>query len=190
MPVNRKVSDPPRMAGKTDLPPPLPVDTLERVIRLARTDGRLLLVIAGLFAAMSAMGLQQIGAIAGCLAAGCGALEVHGANLLRQGDPRGLRWLVRSQLALLAVIAGYVVARLLTFDPELMRSLITDEMRTTFAQAGIQEEDILPMVKAVYQFMYGAVAFVSLLYQGGMALYYRRKAPAVEAALEDAGSDG
>lgn len=185
MPVNRKVSDPPRMAGKKDLPPPLPSDVLERILRLARTDGRMLLIIAGLFAALSAMGMQKIGAAAGCLAAGCGALELHGVNLLRQGDARGMAWLVRSQLALLAVVFAYVLARWLTFDAELMRSLLTDEMIATFAQAGVSEDQILPMVKSVYNLTYGLVAFVSLIYQGGMALNYLRKTHIVRAALDE-----
>ena len=59
------------------------------------------------------------------------------------------------------------------------------KVRHDHAEAGIGEEEILPMVKIVYQFMYGIVAFVSLIYQGGLAIYYRRKTPAVEAALEE-----
>lgn len=174
------------MAGKTDLPPPLPIDTLERVLRIARTDGRILLVLAGTFAAMSAMGAQKIGAIAGCLAAGCGALELHGVNRLRLGDPRGMAWLVRSQLALLAVMFGYVTARILTFDPELVRAILTDEMIARFATAGIREDEIVPMMELFSRFMYGVLAFVSVLYQGGMAFYYWRKTTTVEAALEEA----
>lgn len=174
------------MAGKNDLPPPLPSDVLARVHRLARADGRMLLVIAGVFAVISALGAQKIGALTGCLAAGAGVLELHGASLLRQGNPRGMTWLVRSQLALLMVILGYVVARWLSFDAELMRSMITPDMLATFKAAGMGEEGIIPMVKVVYQFMYGAVALVSLVYQGGMALYYRRKTPVVEAALAEA----
>jgi hypothetical protein len=175
------------MAGKTDLPPPLPADVLERVLRIAGTDGRMLLIVAGAFALLSAINQQGLGAAAGCLAAGCGALELNGASRLRQGDLRGLAWLVRSQLLLLAVIVGYAIARIQTFDAELMRSLLTDDMVKTFAEAGVGEDQILPMVEAVYGFMYGVVAFVSLIYQGGLALYYRRKAAAVAAALDEAG---
>lgn len=171
------------MAGKKDLPPPLPIDTLERVLRVARMNGLVLLAVSSAFAAMSAMGAQKIGAIAGCLAAGCAALELHGVNRLRLGDPRGMAWLVRSQLALLAVVFGYVTARILTFDPELVRAILTDEMIAKFATAGVREEEIVPMMELFSRFMYGVGAFVSVLYQGGMAFYYRRKTAAVEEAL-------
>lgn len=183
MPVNRRVSDPPCMAGKKDLPPPLPEDVLARVLRLARTDGRMLLIISGAFAVVSAMGQQGLGAVAGCLAAGAGALELHGASLLRQGDARGMGWLVRSQLALMVVIIGYVIARMMTFDPELMRSLITPEMRDQLATVGVPEDQIIPRVKHVYQFMYTVVAVVTVAYQGGMAIYYLRRKAVVEQAL-------
>jgi len=175
------------MRGLLIAPPPLPTEVLARVLRLAAVDGRVLLIVAGTFAALSALGGDALGATIGCLAAGAGALELHGVGRLRLGDAGGISWLVRSQLALLAVVLSYVAARLASFDPILMQTLLTPERTESFRAAGLTDDEIMPLVKAVYQMTYGAVALVSLAYQGGMAWYYHSRRETVRAALEVAG---
>src|SRR5678816_1370684 len=85
-------------------PPLLPEETLARVLRLARFDGMGALVLGGMFALFAAAARDFPFAAIGLLAAGAGAVELHGAALLRQGDRRGMQWLVASQPYLLLVI--------------------------------------------------------------------------------------
>ncbi|GAB1488941.1 hypothetical protein MASR2M8_13890 [Opitutaceae bacterium] len=172
------------MFGFRSSPPPLPVEVLARVLRLASVDGRMLMIMGGLFAALSALGGDIIGAMAGCLATAAAFVELHGVNRLKIGDPDAMRWLIRSQLALLAIILLYVVARIATFDPEQMRALITPELVESFRNAGLAEHEIMPVVESFYRFVYGVVGVVATTYQGGMAIYYHRRREPVRIALE------
>lgn len=157
------------------------------MLRLAALDGRMLLFIAGGFAVLAAAAGQGLPATAGCLAAGAGAMELHGAQLLRHGDERGMSWLIRSQLTLLAIILGYVGIRLAGFDPEPLMAQLDSERLDALRAAGMADEEILPALKMAYMILYGTVGVVSILYQGGMALYYHRKRGPVEQALASLG---
>jgi hypothetical protein len=173
------------MTGKTDAPPPLPHETLDRVCRLARFEGRSLLVLAGLFSLLAAYQRDGIGAVAGCLAAAVGVIELNGVNRLRQASVSGLSWIIGSQIALLLTVLAYAILRATTFDPDTVARLITTETRAEFAELGLREDQILPMLEKSYVGVYVTVALVSVVYQGGMALYYHRRRDAVRRALED-----
>src|SRR5215213_5511646 len=109
-------------------PPLLPEETFARVLRLARFDGMGALVLGGMFALFAAAARDFPFAAIGLLASGAGAVELHGVALLRQGDPRGMRWLVASQPFLLAVILCYCALRLWLVEippvPETLRNLV------------------------------------------------------------------
>jgi len=94
-------------------PPILPAETLRRVTRIARFDGLSVLIVAGGFALLSAASKDISGAVIGLLIAAAGAIELHGVALLRVGRD-GMRWLVSSQLYLMAVILAYAGFRLPT----------------------------------------------------------------------------
>jgi hypothetical protein len=172
------------MSGKTDSPPPLPQEVFDRVVRVAWTDGRILLLIAGVFALFAASIREGPGTIAGVLAAGAGALELHGVNMLQRGDARAIRWLIASQVLLFATICGYVVARWLTFDPAVIERLLSPEIQAQFTAGGIQHAEIVPMIRQVYQIGYGVLILASLAYQGGMAWYFFRRRAAIRQALD------
>lgn len=161
-------------------PPLLPSETLARVVRLAKFDGLCVLVLATLFA-LSAAAIRSFPLTAiGLLAAGAGALELHGVSLLRQGEPRGMRWLIASQPFLLVVILTYAALRLWLLDvhqvPDAMRALLA----ANAAQLQMSVDDFMIALNRV---MATAVALAGLGFQGGMTLYYLRRCKSVEAAL-------
>lgn len=162
-------------------PPLLPEETLHRVLRVANLDGMSVLAIAGILALASAAGGDYMGAAIGLLVAAAGAIELHGAGLVRAGETRGMKWVVASQPYLLVVLLGYCVLRLTNFDLSMLQAAMTDEMRETIRQAGYRVDQFLRMV---YNLTYGTLAFATLLYQGGMTIYYWRRRGAVETALE------
>src|SRR5215217_227981 len=96
----------------TKIPPLLPIETFVRVIRLAKLDGLSVLVVSSAYAVLAGMAGDFSGAIFGLLVAGAGALELHGVALLQQSLPRGMNWLVGSQLFLLFSILAYCAVRL------------------------------------------------------------------------------
>lgn len=166
------------------VPPLLPAEIFRRVLRMAHFDGSTVLFVAAAFGLAAALLHDQTGTVVGVLAAGAGALELHGAGLLRHGEARGCRWLVASQLALLAVILGYAALRLEHVNLAPMESLLTAEQRRVIAQSGLTPAEVLGMT---YRLTYVVVCAVSLVYQGGMAVYYFRRRGALAAALSEPG---
>lgn len=168
-------------------PPLLPTEALRRVLRLSRFDGMMVLTVAGAFAVASALSHDQVGTEIGLAVAGAGAVELHGFGLLRQRRAEGMRWLVGSQLLLMAVILGYSFLRLAQIDPAVMqwmsRAVITDQVRAALADKGLSVNAFLHFY---YQACYFVLALLTIAYQGGMAYYYRRRTPSVAAALTEA----
>jgi|SRR5580698_4919222 hypothetical protein len=165
-------------------PQPSPADTLRRVIKIARVDGLSIFVVSGGFALITMMMGDLIGTIVGLFVAAAGWSEWHGAKLLQRGRARGIGWLVRSQLYLLSIILLYVMRQMTNYDPEYVRSLVTPQMKQMFDSVGLDLQQVMPMVRTAFYVLYGTVALVTLIYQGGLALYYRRRTEAVYAALD------
>jgi hypothetical protein len=167
-------------------PPSLPADTLRRVIKVARVNGMIFVFPVALLCSLIALLMGDlVGAFFGLLVAAAGWSEWHGAKLLQRGEARGINWLVRSQLYLMTLILLYILRQVTSYDPEYIRSLITPEMNQVFQQAGLNVEDILPLVRKAFFAIYGTLAVVTLIYQGGLALYYQRRAAAVRDALDE-----
>ena len=171
-------------------PPLLPEEILHRVIKLSRLNGWSVAIFAGLCAAGSLAFGDFLGASVGLLVTLGGAMEVRGCRMLRRDDAGGMRWLVRSQLVVLAVICAYAISRLLSYDDQVVRQAMTPQMRASLRELGFTMEDILPLARQFNRILYGSVMAAALIYQGGMALHYLRRTPAVERALSPAGSAG
>jgi hypothetical protein len=175
-------------------PPPLPEETLLRVMRTASIDGRLLLFVPGVFAVMSAMAGGITGALASVLAAGLGALELHGVSMLGGGDARGMVWLVRAQLLLMALILFYASWQMTHFDAafyaqhaDAMFDQMPDWYKKMLDDSGMGRADFPLLMKAGYMMTYVVVGFVTIVYQGLMARYYHLRRIPVEIALGEAG---
>jgi hypothetical protein len=157
---------------------------------LARLNGLSVVLIASIGAVLEASRGLVLTAVIGVLAAGAGAMEMHGATLLRHGFKRGLAWAIRGELLLLAVIWILCGIRLGWPDLTELReafhaSLQIPMVQKQWAEAqqlGLTEDQYLNLM---YQLMYIAVAFATLLYQGGMVIYYSRRQKSVELALPE-----
>jgi hypothetical protein len=171
-------------------PPKLNSEILRRVLRIARFDGLSVLVLAGFFALISAASGDVSGAAFGLLIAAAGAIELHGMALLRTIDRRGMTWLVSSQLYLMTVVLGYVGYRMANSDSDPLVKLVKSAVATDgveLQQAGLDPAKVVADFPAQLRLLYLAVAGLTILYQGGMAIYYIRRRKAVEAALEEFG---
>jgi hypothetical protein len=164
-------------------PPPLPHEILERVLQIATVNGRLVMIVATVFALLNAAAYQGMGAIVGCLVAGAGALELHGAGLLRAGSLRGVDWLVRSQLLLLATMLIFSALRIASPDLSRLDEVpFTPEMLQTLEQLNLTKEQFATGVNTV---VYVTVGLVTLIYQGVMAIFYHRRRGAIATALHE-----
>ncbi|MDI1318699.1 MAG: hypothetical protein PSW75_00710, partial [bacterium] len=95
----------------------------------------------------------------------------------------GMKWLIRSQMLLLGLILAYCASRLGSFDAENMLSNLTPDMEAMLKEAGLNRADIVPLVHQMFLALYISVALASIIYQGGLALYYRSKIQLVTEAL-------
>jgi hypothetical protein len=160
-----------------------------RVVRIARFDGMSVLIVSGAFALLAAAIGDFRGAVIGVLIAGAGAMEMHGVGLLRHGDPGGMHWLVRSQIFLLITLLGYCALRLTHPDLESLHEGFKTAMHSPAMQQAWAMQESMGMtedrfLRQVYTLTYFSLAIATLIYQGGMAIFYVRRRDAVHQALE------
>jgi len=178
-------------------PPPLPEAVYQRVMRVARVEGYSILIIAGMGAFMSAGAGSVIPAIAACLVAGAGAMEIHGSQQLARGDETAVNWLVRAQLLLMAIILAYSIWQLTHFDESFVRAQLP-EFRRQMADISqkwnfdnpypyFSDEQLVSMTRLIHSLTYCAVGVVTCVYQGLMARYYHKRRTAIAQALADNG---
>jgi hypothetical protein len=160
-----------------------PEEILHRVLKVSRLDGWSVAIFAGGCGLASLVFGDPVGFSVGLFVALGGALEVRGHHLLKHGHADGMRWLVRSQLVVLGTIWVYAARQLLSFDLSIVREMATPDMRTALSEPGLTLDDILPLVRRASYLLWGSVMAVTLIYQGGLALYYRRRTAAVVQAL-------
>ncbi len=145
--------------------------------------------VSGFFALLAALQHHGAAAIAGALAFGAGACEWHGASLLATGRSTGTAWMKYGELFLLAVVIAYSAWMLETFDAEAYRAQIPESYRewneNQLLEAGLTEEELPGYYRLIGISSGVIVIFVSLAYQGGLALYYHRKRRVLEAALPE-----
>jgi hypothetical protein len=165
-------------------PEPTPADkALKRVLAVSRLNGWSVAIFAAL-CVLVALGMGDLLGIAICLLVlVSGWMEIRGNRLIKQRDPAGMKWLVRSQMFLLAVILAYCARCLGSFDSDSVMSNLTPDMEAVLKEAGIEKADLVPLVHKMFFVLYGAVALTCLIYQGGLALFYRGKTALVTEAL-------
>ncbi len=164
-------------------PPLLPEETLQRVQRIARFDGMGGLILGAMFAVAAAAAGEIPFTAIGLLAAGAGAVELHGLALLERGEARGINWLVASQPFLLAVILSYCALRLWLIDLPPIPESFQGAFKASAEQWGMSVEDYQ---RALNRITLLAVAVVAAGFQGSMMLYYlRRRQPIIQALSEE-----
>jgi hypothetical protein len=94
-----------------------------------------------------------------------------------------MSWLISSQLYLMLILVIYATVGYVRHDITLWRQAVTPESADAIRQMGKTVDEVLLLM---VRFTYAGVAAATVLYQGGMAIYYLRRRQAVEAAvLED-----
>ncbi len=175
------------MAGKNAHPPPLPIEVFERVQRVARFDGKLLVIIAATFAAFAAVAQHLPPMVAGLLAAGCGLLELNGTNRLQNGDPQGLEQMIMAQVGLIFTVLSYASWMLVSFDAEVSIAQLPDtfleNLEMQMAAAGVSATELPRVLESFNVLVYTLVAVLTLVFQGLMVRFYRKSRPAVHAVI-------
>ena len=161
-----------------------PKEILHRVMRIARLNGWSIAIFAGFCALVSFATGDVVGGVIGLIVAAGGAVEIRGYRKLQQHDAdSGMTLLIRAQWIVLVSIWAYAVGKLLSFDPQTAMGNETPDMKAMIDQAGLSTADINRLVTLTFYATYVTVLIVTLIYQGGMMLYYRNRRGAVRDAL-------
>ncbi len=177
-------------------PQPTPAQkALQRVKTVAWLDGWSLIVIAGLGFLVALLMVEPLGGAIGLMILTAGVMELRGRRALQRRNPEGMKLLTRSQLFVLTVILVYCARCIGSFDAGYLKDQAIPELRQLLTawfgmsldeflqQAGLTVNELVPLAKKAVWLLYGTVAGVSLLYQGGLTLYYRSKIGLVTEAL-------
>ena len=178
-------------------PPVTPqAKALKGVLRLSNLDGWSVVVIAGLSFLLTLVTWELLGLAVSALVLTGGVMELRGRRALQRRDAEtGMRLLVRAQLLIVTVILVYCARCLGSFDagylkdeviPEanqMLQAVLGINLNDFLADSGMTVDDLVPLAHRAFLLLYGTVALVSLLFQGGLALYYRSRTKLVTEAL-------
>jgi hypothetical protein len=130
------------------------------------------LVTVAFSSPMDASDFAALGVAAVLLFAGLRGRQL--AARLRNGDAEAARLLARNELLLLGAIGIYCALMLTVINP------MTDEVDSLLGSTGTHIDS-----EGLRRTVYVSVFAVTLLYQGGMALRFRRAVPAAELYLAE-----
>lgn len=134
----------------------------------------------GIFAGLSllfALASSDISGIAVCLVVLASPLiELTGHYRLKAGNLRAAQLLPKSQLWLLATVMIYALIQLLAFDPQLALDGFNPATRSALEGLVADPQALKDLTSQALRATYLAVMLATLLYQGGLWLYYRKRA--------------
>ncbi|AHF90604.1 hypothetical protein OPIT5_10730 [Opitutaceae bacterium TAV5] len=169
------------------MPDSLSEKKLGRVLVVSALDGWSIALFAGACTLLSLAFAEWVGVLVGTLVTAGGVIELLGNRRLKRGDAGGATALVAAQLIILGTIQVYAAVNLALFDEARIMGQLTAEagVSALLDQAGITTGDIRPLLRPAFFAFYLTVMLVTLFFQGGLALWYRNRRPAVRQALAD-----
>ena len=170
-----------------------PEETLRRVLKVSRLNGWSVAIFAAFCVLVALVFVNPEGIFVSTIVLASGAMEVWGNRMLHRRKADGMKWLIRAQFLLLGVIAVYAVESAASFDADgfqqrvqEVRKIVTSfdiNLDDVLRQYGIDPAKVGIFAQKLNWLIYGSVMLTTLLYQGGLALFYRHRIEAVEAAI-------
>ncbi len=111
----------------------------------------------------------------GLLISTAGLMELKGRKMLKAGRlAEAVKWLSTSQLWLLSVIIGYCAYQMFSFNPtDILQTISLEQLHMIEENFKLPHQTITNLVTKTYYVFYLALIIISLLYQGGLWLFYR-----------------
>ena len=153
----------PQRAGEAGVAPKGPV------LKMAKFDGYGLLVMGVPSIIISLFSSSVSGIAIGAVVTACGCLELDGFRRYTGRLPGARLRLMGSQLLLIALAWAYAGFSLL--HPEPLSPEITDLIK----ESGDSTVDMMALVSRMRLLVAAAICAVTLLYQGGLSVYYWSK---------------
>jgi hypothetical protein len=143
----------------------------KRIARIAAMNGWSVAVLAGLCLATSLLWFNVPGLLIGLAAMASGCMELSGRRRLKQNRPEARRWLAGSQLLLLAAVVLYSAYHLLLFQPNEILMDFPPDIRMQLSQI-MDLNDLQALIAKAIRILYFSLIVATVLYQGGLWLYY------------------
>ena len=153
---------------------------MNKVTKVSFWNGWSIVIIAGVATLVSLVFWDKIGLLVGLLVTSGGGMELYGRHLVSGGERGGMPWMMNAQLLLIGVICFYCVIRLMNFDSSEVLRLLPPDMKSSLMQLGVSMDSMVLMMKKMTRIVYGGVIVLTLIYQGGMYFFYRRKMLAID----------
>jgi hypothetical protein len=158
---------------------------VKRAAGTAFSSAVVTLGIGALTIPVAVLSLSASGLVMGVAICGIGAVEYIGYQRMRKADPAAAKILALNQLAFLGLITLYCLFQMLTFSTEGARAAaLSPEVREQLAALpGMRQalyEQIDRWAPVLTYSFYSLVIFLSIGFQGGMALYYHTRRKCVE----------
>ena len=146
---------------------------ISKTAAVANFSGITTLIIALGSASFTAFDPGIAGVLATVILAAVGTVELVGRKKLLRGDASATRILAFNQLAFLAAIIIYCCMQMAMFSLSSLTKEIPPEL-------GPIDPSTQQLIRQLWNGFYILLIFLSLVFQGGLALYYHRKAKHVD----------
>ena len=153
-------------------------DTLtQKIMRISTINAGSVTVFAGAFAVLNLLALSLPGVLVGVAVTAAGPLEMVGQRRLETDPRRARTWMVGSQLWLMLCVLSYCAWRALSLDPDNPFVVFGDATQVfeLVAVFGIPQGYLASLFVQAFYITYGLVAGLTLLVQGGLAVYYHSR---------------
>ena len=149
----------------------------QKIMRISNINAWSVTFIAGAFAVLSLLALSVAGVVVGLAVAAAGPLELSGNKLLQTHPTQARKRMVGSQLWLMLCVLSYCAWRLLSLDPENPFVVFGDAAQVfeLVAIFGIPQAYLASLFIQAFYITYGLIAGLTILLQGGLAVYYRSR---------------
>ena len=152
---------------------------LARAARVARLNGFGYALFGVLSSVLALPGPDGLGLVLGAALIAVGVAQVRGAPRLARGESSAARHLARNELVLMVVLVLYCLFQLIPGGPG-------DELRDQIGNPAGMGPELVELADVVHRSLYTGFLCLTLLYQGGLALWFSRVRPLAERYLSEA----
>ena len=153
---------------------------------ISAVNGWSVIVFAILCGLVALVFASWSGVIVGLAIAGSGWIEIEGRARLKKRLPEAGKWLTGSQLWFLVVIVFYAGFQLWSFNPSTIMSYIPPELEQLVMRDYCYSPELIErVVTRMFYAVYIGVILGSLVYQGGLFIYYKRATTQLDFRLPD-----
>jgi hypothetical protein len=149
-----------------------------KIMRISKINAWSVTLISGSFTLLSLLGWSVAGIVVGAAVTAAGLIELHGQKALQTDPARARTWMVGSQVWLLICVLSYCGWRLMMLDPADPFAVFGSEAGQLLQMVeimGISAAELEHLFVQAYRLTYGLIAGLTVLFQGGLALYYRSR---------------